>query len=142
MVELVQQLSHMISLDDTALKHNDYYSGSDNAPFCYALRSDGGADRHPKNALVQLAYLYFFLKMDIDLLVVLVTASDMSYVNEVEGVMPIANVALQHQAFARAKMPIHYETLFKNCNSGKALRDKIAKLPNEKDQLLPVDSAL
>jgi len=98
------------------------------------LRSDGGADCHPKNALVQLEYLYFFLKMDVDLLVVLVTASDMSYVNEGEGVMPIANVALQHQAFAHSRMPDHYETIFKNCNSGKAVRNKIASLPDIKSQ--------
>jgi len=42
------------------------------------------------------------------------TASDMSYVKEVEGVMPIANVvALQHQAFAWSKMTDNYETMFK-----------------------------
>jgi len=102
-VELVQQLTHLIPLDAIAMNthvREDLHGEVDNAPFCYALRSDGGADRHPKNALVQLAYLYFFLKMDVDLLVVLVTASDMSYVNEVEGVMPIANITLQHQAFA------------------------------------------
>jgi len=51
--------------------------------------------------------------LDVDLLVVLVTASDMSYVNEVEGVMPIANIALQHQAFAWSKMTDNYETMFK-----------------------------
>jgi len=102
-VELVQQLTHLIPLDAIAMNthvREDLHGEVDNAPFCYALRSDGGADWHPKNALVQLAYLYFFLKMDVDLLVVLVTASDMSYVNEVEGVMPIANITLQHQAFA------------------------------------------
>jgi len=136
-VELVQQLTHMIPLDTIAMnthQQEDLHDKVDNAPFCYALRSDGGADRHPKNALVQLAYLYFFLKMDVDLLVVLVTASDLSYVNEVEGVMPIANVALQHQAFARSRMPDNYETMFKSCNSGKALRDKIANLPNKETQ--------
>jgi len=102
-VELVQKLTHLIPLDAIAMNthvREDFHGEVDNAPFCYALRSDGGADRHPKNALVQLAYLHFFLKMDVDLLVVLVTASDMSYVNEVEGVMPIANITLQHQAFA------------------------------------------
>ena len=31
-------------------------------------------------------------------------------------------------------MTDNYETMFKNCNSGKALRDKIANLPNKETQ--------
>jgi len=43
--------------------------------------------------------LYIMLTLDLDLVLVFVTASDLSYLTEVEGVVPVANLALQHQAF-------------------------------------------
>jgi len=103
-------------------------------PFCLEIWSDGGSDWHPKILLVQLAYLYVMLALDLDLIIVLVTASDLSYLNEVEGVMPVANLALQHQAFEWEQMSDKYESLFKSCNSGKAICDKIVSLPDINDQ--------
>ena len=46
----------------------------------------------------------------------------MSHVNEVEGVMPLANLALQNQSFAREPMSEQQETHFATANSGKAIR--------------------
>lgn len=48
--------------------------------------------------------MYFFLHCDLDLLVYIVTAVDILHVNEAIGVMPVANLALQNQAFARNAM--------------------------------------
>jgi hypothetical protein len=63
-------------------------------PFVLVQRSDGGADRNPKNASVIVALIHTFLQLNLDALVAMVTAADISYVNEVEGVMPVASLAL------------------------------------------------
>lgn len=71
------------------------------------------------------------LKQDLDVLVVEITAANVSYVNEVERTMPAANLALQHTSFARAKMSDKDENAFKSANSGKAIREIIQKAPDE-----------
>ena len=63
-------------------------------PYSFLIRSDGGTDRNPKNANVQIGCTNFFLQNDIDFVIYLITAADISHVNEVEGVMPIANLVL------------------------------------------------
>ena len=72
-----------------------------------------------------LSSIYTFLENDLDFLIHLVTAADTSYVNEVEGIMPLANVVLQNQAYAREKMSDDIEELFKPAGSGKMIRDVI-----------------
>jgi hypothetical protein len=63
-------------------------------PFVLVQPSDGGADRNPKNASVIVALIHTFLQLNLDALVAMVTAADISYANEVEGVMPVASLAL------------------------------------------------
>ena len=55
----------------------------------------------------------------------LVTANNDSYVDEVQGVMSLANVVLQNQAHARKKMTDDIENLFKPTSPGKIIRDAI-----------------
>jgi hypothetical protein len=69
-------------------------------PYCLLLRSDGGSDRHPKHISVQIAMVYHMLVLDLHCLVLEITARDVSHTNKVEGCMPVANLALQNQAFA------------------------------------------
>ena len=51
-----------------------------------------------------LSSIYKFLANDLYFLTQLVTAADISHVNEVEGIIPLANVVLQNQAYARKNM--------------------------------------
>ena len=75
-----------------------------------------------------------FLENDLDILIHMITAPDISHVNEVEGVMPLANLVLQNQAYSREKMCDKFETLFKSIgNSTKRIRDTIA-LDKEKNK--------
>ena len=92
-VELTQQIQETLLLRDNTMM-----------PFAFLIRSDGGNDRNPKNMTTMLSSIYTFLENDLDFLIHLVTAADTSYVNEVEGIMPLANVVLQNQAYARGKM--------------------------------------
>ncbi len=56
--------------------------------------------------------VYAFLKLDADILICQITAADVSHVNEVEGVMPVANVVLQNQAYAWQSMGPDFEEIF------------------------------
>ena len=55
----------------------------------------------------------------------LVTAADISYVNEVEGVMSLTNVVLQNQACTRKNMIDDVESLFINDGPRKKIRGVI-----------------
>ena len=109
-----------------------YESEESTMPFAFLIRSDGGTDRNPKNASVQIGCIYNFLKNDLDFVIYLITAADVSHVNEVEGVMPIANLVLQNQAYCREEMSEDMEKKFKLANSGKAIRNVIDDEINDK----------
>ena len=49
--------------------------------FSFLIRSDGGNDRNSRNITVILSSIYIFLANDLDFLINLVTAADISYVN-------------------------------------------------------------
>jgi len=53
---------------------------------------------------VQIANVSVFLYSDADIIVFMITAANISHVNEVECIMPVANLALQHQAFMSGSM--------------------------------------
>ena len=63
-------------------------------PFSFLIRSDGGNVINPKNKTTMLSSIYTFLINDLAFLTCLVTAADTSYVNKIEGVMPLANMVL------------------------------------------------
>jgi hypothetical protein len=66
------------------------------------IKTDGGLDRNCTFASVQLAYLCLALELDLDQLILLRTAPGQSYVNPVERVMSVLNLAIQGLALARA----------------------------------------
>lgn len=108
MVELANQVILHVKADDDlnsiskeAIIEN---RGLSSLPYGFSLRADGGSNWNIKNTSVQIALVYFFLHCDLDLLVYIVTAVDILHVNEAIGVMPVANLALQNQAFARNAM--------------------------------------
>ena len=90
----------------------EYSYERDNMPYSFLIRSDGGHDRNPRNASVQIGCIYNFLQNDLDFVIYLITAPDVSHVNEVEGVMPVANIALQNQAYCRETMSHEMEYKF------------------------------
>ena len=52
--------------------------------------------------------------------------ADIWYVNEVEGITPVANMILQNQAYVRGEMTDNTEELFKIAGSRKKIRDIIS----------------
>lgn len=140
-VELTNKVNWLVNEEDTKLRNLGGLSKipeSTTKPYCLLLRSDGGSDRHPKHITVQIAMVYLLLALDLDCLVLLITARDVSHTNEVEGCMPVANLALQNQAFARTSMLDEYETKFSNAQSGKKIREIVAKyeMNDEKQETL------
>ena len=63
-------------------------------PYSFLIRSDGGNIRNSKHASTQIACTNFFLENDLDFVMYSVTATDISHVDKVEGVMPVANLVL------------------------------------------------
>jgi hypothetical protein len=125
-VELSTQIEQLVCDDNSAIGTNFPFGIRTVLPYGFYIRSDGGSDRNPKNASVQISYIYMFLRLDADYLIVIVTAPDTSACNEVEAIMPLANLALQNQSFARETMSNSFEKLFKGSLSGKTMRSKIA----------------
>jgi hypothetical protein len=66
------------------------------------IKADGGPDHNCAFAGVQLAYLCLALKLVLDQLTLLRIAPGQSYVNHVERVMSVLNLAIQGLALARA----------------------------------------
>ena len=135
-VEFVHQVHSIVQSDDLihqATTPNTPLPSMSSMPYMFAMRSDGGSDRNPKHASVQIASLHTFLRLDLDALIVLVTAADVSHVNEVEGVMPTVNLALQNQAFDRLLMSPSMETSFKSANSSKTIRDIMSNQMTDTD---------
>jgi hypothetical protein len=127
-LEFVEQCRKQVECDDQILSTNPSPLENTYMPFVLVQRSDGGADRNPKNASVIVALIHTFLQLNLDALVVRLTAADISYVNnKVEGVMPVANLAHQNQAFERKQMIVVHEKLFKNANLGAQVREIIKK---------------
>ena len=127
-VELLKKLDFIVQDEDSKLQRLGRLTNIPEAttkPYCLFLRSDGGSDHHPKHILVQIAQLYLMLVLDLDCLVHEITARDVSHTNEVKGCMPVANVALQNQAFACTKMSAKFEKFFSNANSGKMIREEV-----------------
>ena len=68
-----------------------------------------------------------FLANDLDLVIYLITAVDVSHINEVEGVMPAINLVLENQAFSRKKMRKKVGKIFQNANSSQMIRERLIK---------------
>jgi hypothetical protein len=86
------------------------------------IKTDGGPDRNCTFAGVQLAYLCLVLHLDLDMLILLRTAPGQSYVNPVERVMSVLNLAMQGLALARARCSDELEAKLKGASSVKSIR--------------------
>jgi hypothetical protein len=146
-IELVKKVEALVTEEDAIVAEEASVSAEvlegTSKPYGFIIRSDGGSDRNPKNASVQLAMVYAFLKLDADILICQITAADVSHVNEVEGVMPVANVVLQNQAYARQSMGPDFEEIFWPAGTAKKIRATIDKkgflgLTAWRDSLMPV----
>jgi hypothetical protein len=100
----------------------------------FAMQLDGGSDHNPKHASIHIASLHTFLQLDLNALIVLVMAADISHNNEVEGVMPAVNLALKNQAFDWQAMTPSMETILKPANSGKTICDIMSNQKTVLDQ--------
>ena len=94
-------------------------------PIILLKGTDGGPEQNTTFGSVQLADVALWRKTKADLLVHRRPAASTSWVNEAEGVMPLCNLALQHQVSERLKMADEFEQLFANAGSMSAIREKI-----------------
>ena len=98
------------------------------SPIIIDKRTDGGPEQNMTFGSVQLADIALWKKTGADLLIHQRPAADCSWVNEVEGVMPLLNLALQHMATERLRMDPEFEALLANEGSMSAIREKIASI--------------
>jgi hypothetical protein len=86
---------------------------------------------------VQLAALALALEVDAEMVVLMRTAPGQSYVNPVECVMSVLNLAVQSLATARAACTPETEAVLKDGSSMKQVREALAGA----DALLLADAA-
>ena len=90
-------------------------------PHSFLIGSDGGNNRNPKHDSIQIACINFLLKYDLDFVIYIVTATNTSHTNKIEGVIPGADLFLQHQAFAKERLNDEIEELFAKATSCKKI---------------------
>ena len=101
------------------------------APIVIVKRTDGGPEQNMKNGSVQLADIALLRTSGADLCVHSRPAPDNSWVNDVEGCMPVLNLGLQHMALEREKMDEQHEELLKNAGSMRKTREAIQAIEAE-----------
>lgn len=105
----------------------------DRIPPVLGIYSYGGPDHNPTHASVQLAHIAVFMKLDLDILIAVRTAPGGSYLNPVERIMSILNIALQGVALERGKMTEALEKVMSNCNSMADVRSASTRCVELKD---------
>ena len=93
-------------------------------PPLMVMYSDAGPDRSLKRPSVQLAMTMFFLKSDLDMLVVARTAPRLSFYNPVERVMSAINFGLQNTALCMDNCPHVKKPLVQGCNTMTQIRQR------------------
>jgi hypothetical protein len=87
-VELFAKVRLLVARDDELGKQNASFEdvpGGTSMPYGMVICADCGSDRNPKNLSVQLSMVFLFIDLDVDFLVLEITAADVSHMNEVEG---------------------------------------------------------
>jgi hypothetical protein len=92
------------------------------------IKTDGGPDRNNTFVSVQLAFFALAIELDLDCLILMRTTPGQSYVNPVERVMSVLNLALHGVSLERGHSGTDTEALLKNLNTMKARR--LALEPN------------
>jgi hypothetical protein len=93
---------------------------------CVAFRSDGGGDHNNTHLTTQYSLIALWRKTGVDCMISYRPASDNSFDNECEGVMPVLNLTLQHQSTERAAMQQVHEELIRSADSMSAIRAAVA----------------
>lgn len=86
--------------------------------------SDGGPDHRVTYHSVKLALILIFKNQDLDILVAGRTAPGHSWINPVERIMSILNIAMQNAALARTECNSDIEHILKSANSMADIRKK------------------
>ena len=111
-------------------------------PPILGLYTDGGPDHNPTHASVQLALITDFRRLDLDLLIAVCTAPGGSYLNPVERIMSVLNLAMQGVALERKQMGNDVEKVLSTSNSMADIRAAAVKKKEVKeayvDSLEPV----
>lgn len=103
-------------------------------PIILDKRTDGGPEQNTTFGSVQLADVALWKKTGVDLCIHQRPAADNSWINEVEGCMPLLNLGMQHQATARLRMDPKFEDLFANEGSMSAVRAKIDSIEDASER--------
>lgn len=82
-----------------------------------AIHTDGGPDHRITYLSVQISLICLFVALDLDMLVAVRTAPQMSWINLAERIMSQLNLALQNVALAREEMPEQFEKRMKTLSS-------------------------
>ena len=99
-----------------------------------ALFTDGGPDHRPTLLSVHLALIALFLRLNLDMLVAARTAPGHSFVNPVERIMSLFNIALYSVALERSKMSEQFESVLRRCNSMSEIRNTAASNPGMEEE--------
>lgn len=91
------------------------------------LTTDGGSDHCLTFVSVQLALIYLFKSLYLDILVAVCTCPYQSWTNLAERVMSTLNLALWNVLLARSEMAPEFEAAVKNKNTLQDIREAIAK---------------
>jgi hypothetical protein len=84
------------------------------------VKTDGGPDRNNTFVSVQLAFFALAIELDLTCLILMRTTPGQSYVNPVERVMSVLNLALHGVSLERGHSGADTEALLKNLNTIKA----------------------
>ena len=84
--------------------------------------TDGGPDHRTTFLSVQLAWVALFRKLNLDMLVAVRTAPGQSFINPVERIMSLLNVALYGMALKRTRMEDSYEGAISRYSSMSEIR--------------------
>ena len=96
-------------------------------PPVLGLYTDGGLDHNPTHSSVQLALITVFRKLNLDSLIAVCTAPGGSFINPVECIMSLLNLAMQGVALERKKVGDSVEKILQSCNSMSDIRAAAVK---------------
>lgn len=102
------------------------------------LVTDGGPEHRMTFDSVKISLAYVFQKTGVEMLVAIRNAPGQSFLNPVEPVMSVINIALQNVALVRDPIPDGGEDLLKKCSS----MDEIRKRVPEASWAKCIDSAM
>ena len=103
-----------------------------------ALFTDGGPDHRPTLLSVQLALIALFRRLNLDMLIAARTDPGHSFVNLVERIMSLLNIALYGVALERSKMSEQFESVLRRCNSMSEIRNTAASNPGMEEKLCKI----